>query len=155
MEFDGGELESGAGVSPEEAQQGASTDVVRLRRALEEFVDLEVDEDGDLFAVHERVRSYLFLRDSQGGRVIEVFSTPATALRIDPALFRWVATAANRYRFGALSAYVRDDGLVNLNFAYSTPYDALTDDALRACVLPVVFTAGDLHREAVTLLSEG
>ena len=75
--------------------------------------------------------------------------------RADPALFRWVATAANRYRFGALSAYVRDDGLVNLNFAYSTPYDALTDDTLRACVLPVVFTAGDLHREAVTLFSEG
>jgi hypothetical protein len=127
----------------------------RLRLVLGEFVDLDVDDDGDAFIAHESLRAYVGVQAYNGEHTcLTVFTVVGAGLPSTPALFRWIAVKGAQFLFGQLTAVVREDAKVNVNFSHSLLIDDLTDEQLRATVLPVVFTAGDLHLEAHSLFSE-
>ncbi len=126
--------------------------LARLALALSEFVTLERAADGDgLEGTHEGVFVSIDVQERDGLHEARLFTIPLAELVPAPTLFRWVAVTANRFRFGALGAYVRDDGLVNLNLTHSTFVDAVDDEALRRTLLPVIYTSVELRREAWSL----
>jgi hypothetical protein len=124
----------------------------RLRGALAEYFDLEADDEGDLFVEQGEVRTWFTFAEVGDDRTsLQVFSVPYGGLDPSTALFRWAATGANRFRFGSLSLFVTDEARVNLNWSYSCVVDGLDEESLRASILPVVYTAAELRREAITL----
>ena len=152
----GGHRSGGTPDSHEEAPMSPDTMALRerLRIALGEFVELDIDDDGDLFTEHEGVRVFVgAIRDELEQNTVTVFGIPYAGLTAKPALFRWVSVTANRFKFGALSAYVREDNMVNLNFSHAFVVEGLTDEALRSTILPVVYTCGDLRQEARSLFA--
>lgn len=123
--------------------------------ALTEFVTLEASDAGDgLEGSHESVYVHVDVEERDGRHELHLVTIPLAEVPASAALFRWVAVSANRFRFGALAVYVRDDGLVNLNLSHSVLVDGLDDEALRRTLLPVIYTAVDLRREAWSLFGE-
>lgn len=126
----------------------------RLRLVLGEFVDVDADEDGDLYLEHATVRAYVQLTNYQDEHTcLGVTMLIASGLTLQPAVFRWVAVKSVHFRFGALSAVVRADDRIDVTFSHSLLIDDITDERLRATVLPVVFTGSDLREEAHSLFS--
>lgn len=126
----------------------------RLRLTLGEFVDVEADDDGDLYLEHNNVRAYVTLSPYQEEHTCLMLTVlVANGLALRPAVFRWVAVKSVHYRFGSLGAVVRGDDRVDVTFTHSLLIDDVTDERLRATVLPIVFTGSDLREEAHSLFS--
>lgn len=127
----------------------------RLRTALGEFLEFDLDDDGDLYADYPGTRAYfapVSLADEH--MAVHVYCVVDQALPPAPALFRWIAVKSRLYRFGTLGAVVREDARVDVIFSHHVIIDHLTDEDVRATVLPVVSTAGELHGEAHSLFAE-
>jgi len=126
----------------------------RVHNALSEFVEIEIDVDGDAYIEHEGVRAFLNVSDVDEQRsVLQVYTVTQSDFAPSPGLFRWVATTASKFRFGSLSARVDDNDRVHLTFSHSLVIDGLDDESLRLTILPVVYTAADLRREARQLFA--
>jgi hypothetical protein len=143
------ERETDAGAGQAEVLLG------RVAVALSEFLTLErsadADAGGELEGTHEGVWCSIEVEQRDGVHEAHLFTLPAVDLPPSSTLFRWVAVTANRFRFGSLGAYVRDDGMVNLNFTHSVVVDDAGPEVLRRTLLPVVYTAVELRREAWSL----
>lgn len=78
--------------------------------------------------------------------LVEVWSPVLVAVDRSTALFQWVATKGQDYRFGHSKVEISEDGQVDLIFSYKISADTLDEGELKNAVLAVASTANSLAK---------
>jgi hypothetical protein len=78
--------------------------------------------------------------------LVEVWSPVLIDVDRSTALFQWVATKGQDYRFGNTKVDIAEDGQVNLIFSYKISADTLDEGELKNAVLAVASTANSLAK---------
>ena len=123
----------------------------RVLRMLGDIVGtVEVKGDGDFSFAWETTRLHVGVspfRESE--TTVRVQAVAVWEVPESPELFKWIATQAHGYTFGALSLYTRTDGTYNVNFIHTLLGDTLDPDELRHAVNAVSWTANEIDEIVV------
>jgi hypothetical protein len=120
----------------------------KVQRYLSELVGtVEIDRDGDFTLRHGSSRVFVRCAELKGDRTYVAITVPLLfGCQASPELFRHVATHADDWVFGHLSAHEGDDG-VAVFFTHRLLGDYLDPEELKSAVGGVAATADDLDNE--------
>lgn len=120
----------------------------KVQRYLTDLVGrIEIDSDGDFTFRHGSARMFVSVGAIGKDNTVVALNVPLT-LRVRPSaeLFHFIATNADRYVFGHLSASERDDGVLVM-YSHSLLGDYLDAEELKWAVGAMATTADDLDNE--------
>jgi hypothetical protein len=119
----------------------------RTREALEQYHDVNADDDGALTFRHGEVPCAVqAMRLADGLTVLSLTCVVAWDLADDPALAVSAAERAGQGLFGTLGVVHTDRGM-DVTLRYAFPADGLSRSALGTLLMLVVSTASQLRAE--------
>ncbi|SDK70240.1 hypothetical protein SAMN04487820_11181 [Actinopolyspora mzabensis] len=117
------------------------------KRALENYYEVRVDDDGALTFLHSGTPCALqAMRLAEGLTVLSLTCVVAWDLPRDDAIARWVAERAGQGMFGTLGV-VRNEGGMDLTLRYAFPADGMTEEPLATLLMLVVSGGSQLRGE--------
>jgi hypothetical protein len=126
--------------------------LTKTREALEQFHDVNVDDDGALTFRHSEVPCAVQgMELVEGLTLLSLTCVVAWDLPADPALAVSAAERAGQGLFGTLGVVHTDRGM-DVTLRYAFPADGLSESALGTLLMLVVSTASQLR---IDLLGSG
>ncbi|SFD67580.1 hypothetical protein SAMN04487819_10222 [Actinopolyspora alba] len=117
------------------------------KRALENYYEVRVDDDGALTFLHSGTPCALqAMRLAEGLTVLSLTCVIAWDLPQEDAIARWVAERAGQGMFGTLGV-VRTEGGTDLTLRYAFPADGMTEEPLATLLMLVVSGGSQLRGE--------
>ncbi|ASU77977.1 hypothetical protein CDG81_06255 [Actinopolyspora erythraea] len=126
---------------------GTADLLTAAKRALENYYEVRVDDDGALTFLHSGTPCALqAMRLAEGLTVLSLTCVVAWDLAQDDRIARWVAERAGQGMFGT-PGVVRTERGMDLTLRYTFPADGLAEDPLATLLMLVVSGASQLRGE--------
>ncbi|SFT52683.1 hypothetical protein SAMN04487904_10393 [Actinopolyspora lacussalsi subsp. righensis] len=117
------------------------------KRALENYYEVRVDDDGALTFLHSGTPCALqAMRLADGLTVLSLTCVIAWDLPQEDAIARWVAERAGQGMFGTLGV-VRTEGGTDLTLRYAFPADGMAEEPLATLLMLVISGGSQLRGE--------
>ncbi|GAB3550941.1 hypothetical protein J2S53_000052 [Actinopolyspora lacussalsi] len=117
------------------------------KRALENYYEVRVDDDGALTFLHSGTPCALqAMRLAEGLTVLSLTCVIAWDLPQEDAIARWVAERAGQGMFGTLGV-VRTEGGTDLTLRYAFPADGMAEEPLATLLMLVISGGSQLRGE--------
>ncbi len=138
---------------PDEPRPGvADGSIATLRDRVQDILldameRVEIDRDGDFSFAHGSTRVFVRVLDGPGSGAVSVWAVTNVAVPSSPELFEFIATNADAWLFGHLSAHAAADGTAAVILSHRLFGDFLEDEELVATLSVVASTADEIDED--------